>query len=119
MTWQDTFTLVFHAMQVQYMLGSSGRSYVVGLGDSPPTHIPSPAASCPAAVQPCAGALRTSAQYLSPGPNPHVLAGALVSGPAAGCAAGCQTPCWGELMSTHLAGSCIDSACSRNSLSVH
>lgn len=69
------------ALQVQYVLGSSGRSYMVGWGIDPPTHIPNPAASCPASVQPCSGFLASSPQYSSPDQNPHVLSGALVSGP--------------------------------------
>ncbi|CAL8470909.1 g10451 [Coccomyxa elongata] len=70
--------------QVQYILGSSGRpSYMVGWGNNPPAHIPNPAASCPTSVQPCAGFLASSPQYSSPDANPHVLVGAVVSGPDA------------------------------------
>jgi hypothetical protein len=67
--------------QVQFILGASGRSYLVGWGNDPPTHIPNPAASCPASVQPCSGYLASSPEYSSPDPNPHTLTGALVSGP--------------------------------------
>ena len=70
-------------LQVRYMLGSSGQSFVVGWGANAPSHIPDPAASCPASVQPCTGLVATSPQYSSPDPNPHVLSGALVSGPDA------------------------------------
>lgn len=71
-------------LQVQYIVGSSGRqSYMAGWGNNPPTHIPNPAASCPTSVQPCAGFLASSPQYSSPDANPHVLFGALVSGPDA------------------------------------
>ena len=69
---------------MRYILGSGGRSYMVGWGINPPSHVPDPAASCPAAVQPCAAPKASSQQYASPDPDPHALSGALVSGPSAG-----------------------------------
>ena len=71
-------------LQIQYILGAGGRSYVVGWGVNPPTHIPSPAASCPMQVVPCAALKASSPQYASPDPNPHTITGALVSGPSIG-----------------------------------
>ncbi|KAK9842240.1 hypothetical protein WJX81_002174 [Elliptochloris bilobata] len=70
--------------QLRYALGAAGRSFVVGWGPDPPLRPASAAASCPAAVRPCNGSRASSAQYASPNPNSHVLAGALVAGPAAG-----------------------------------
>lgn len=62
--------------QVNYALGSSGRSYVVGFGDNPPTHEHHRGASCPDEPAPCGWD-----QYNTPNPNPQVLYGALVGGP--------------------------------------
>jgi len=62
--------------QINYMLGDGGRSYVVGFGNNPPTQPHHRASSCPASPAPCA-----SFQLQQPGPNPHVLYGALVGGP--------------------------------------
>jgi hypothetical protein len=62
--------------QLRYMLGDSGRSYVVGYGKRFPTQPHQRAASCP---DPPAGC--NYLQLHSPLPNPHVLVGALVGGP--------------------------------------
>lgn len=70
--------------QLRYALGAPGRSFVVGWGPAPPLRPASPAASCPAAEQPCNGSRADSAAFASPNPNPHVLAGALVAGPGSG-----------------------------------
>ena len=67
--------------QLRYALGAPGRSFVVGWGPKPPLRPASPAASCPAAEQPCNGTRADSAAYMSTNPNPHALAGALVAGP--------------------------------------
>ena len=71
--------LLAHAMQARHLLGDSGRSYVVGYGHNPPTHVTHKAASCPgtAIETPC----DASIAYNVSTPNPHVLTGALVSGP--------------------------------------
>lgn len=65
--------------QVDYMLGLGGsnRSFVVGYGTNPPTHAHHRAASCPLDPAPCT----YNNAFNSPGPNPHVLTGALVGGP--------------------------------------
>jgi hypothetical protein len=52
--------------QVDYALGSTGRSFVVGFGATPPERPHHRAASCPYLPESCEGAL------LNPGPNPHV-----------------------------------------------
>jgi hypothetical protein len=62
--------------QLRYMLGDSGRSYVVGYGKHFPTQPHQRAASCPNAPAGC-----NYLQLHSPDPNPHVLVGALVGGP--------------------------------------
>ena len=49
----------------------------MGYGTNPPTHAHHRAASCPAAPAPCT----YNNAFNSPGPNPHVLTGALVGGP--------------------------------------
>ena len=64
------------ASQVNYALGSSGRSYVVGFGNNPPTHEHHRGASCPDEPAPCGWD-----QYSTPNSNPQVLYGALVGGP--------------------------------------
>eukprot|EP00051_Salpingoeca_urceolata_P011971 m.148852 g.148852 ORF g.148852 m.148852 type:complete len:745 (-) comp17329_c0_seq2:70-2304(-) len=68
--------------QIGYMLGDTGRSFVVGYGVNPPQQPHHKAASCPDRLdsngnyQPC------SWEALSnPNPNPQVLTGALVGGP--------------------------------------
>ncbi|KAI3425705.1 hypothetical protein D9Q98_007681 [Chlorella vulgaris] len=63
--------------QVDYALGSAGRSYVVGWGLNPPLRAHHAAASCPSPPAPC-----TWSDFGSPAPNPQVLLGALVAGPA-------------------------------------
>jgi hypothetical protein len=70
--------------QLRYALGAAGRSLVVGWGPGPPLRAASPAASCAASVRPCNGTRAGSAALAAAAPNPHVLVGALVAGPAAG-----------------------------------
>ncbi len=70
--------------QLRYALGAAGRSLVVGWGPDPPLRAASPAASCAASVRPCNGTRAGSAALAAAAPNPHVLVGALVAGPAAG-----------------------------------
>ena len=62
--------------QISYMLGGSGRSYVVGFGANPPQKPHHASSSCPLSPKPC-----TWDQFSSPRPNPQVLYGALVGGP--------------------------------------
>nr|AMH40366.1 glycoside hydrolase family 9 [Medauroidea extradentata] len=64
--------------QINYMLGDTGFSYLVGFGSKYPTHCHHRAASCPDAPATCGWA-----QFSTPDPNPHVLTGALVGGPGA------------------------------------
>jgi endoglucanase len=59
--------------QLDYALGSSGRSFVVGFGVSPPTRPHHRGASCVRGAGACS--------INAPGPNPNVVAGALVGGP--------------------------------------
>ena len=60
------------ATQLSYALGSTGRSFVVGVGVNPPVRPHHPGASC-VIGQPCS--------ISDSGPNPHVVTGALVGGP--------------------------------------
>lgn len=69
----------FARQQLAYCLGSTGRSFVVGLGRDPPTRPHHRAASCPPPPAACGWDC-----LHAPGPNPHVLRGALVGGPPAG-----------------------------------
>ena len=62
--------------QMEYMLGSTGRSFVVGFGTNPPTQPHHASSSCP--VDP--NETCDWDDYNSPDPNPHVLYGALVGG---------------------------------------
>ncbi|XP_063240582.1 endoglucanase E-4-like isoform X2 [Bacillus rossius redtenbacheri] len=64
--------------QIDYMLGDTGFSYVVGFGSKYPTHCHHRAASCPDAPAKC-----DWTQFSTAEPNPHVLTGALVGGPGA------------------------------------
>lgn len=67
----------FAQSQINYMLGDSGRSFVVGFGTNPPLRAIHPAASCPTdAATPCGWD-----DYDSPDPNPNVINGCLVGGP--------------------------------------
>ena len=61
--------------QIDYMLGDSGRSYVVGFGNNPPQKPHHRSSSCPE-TGPCGWD-----QFNSQSPNPQVLYGALVGGP--------------------------------------
>nr|AGP76414.1 endo-beta-1,4-glucanase [Macrotermes carbonarius] len=66
----------FAYKQIDYALGDGGHSYVVGFGNNPPTHPHHGSSSCPPAPAVC-----DWSTYSSPGPNVHVLTGALVGGP--------------------------------------
>lgn len=63
-------------LQVGYLLGDSGKSYVVGYGEDPPKQPRHQGASCPDSPAECS-AINESIDE----PNPQVLVGALVSGP--------------------------------------
>ncbi|KAF2347095.1 Glycoside hydrolase family 9, partial [Trinorchestia longiramus] len=67
------------AQQVDYALGSTGRSFVVGFGVSPPEKPHHRSSSCPTIPEPCDG----DEAFNNPGPNPNTLFGALVGGPDA------------------------------------
>ena len=66
----------FARKQIHYMLGDSGRSFVVGFGTNPPQRPHHRSSSCPLAPSPCNWSNKDA-----PGPNPQVLHGALVGGP--------------------------------------
>ncbi|KAF5280194.1 hypothetical protein FQA39_LY18111 [Lamprigera yunnana] len=66
----------FAEEQISYILGSSGRSYVVGYGNNYPQKPHHSASSCPDRPAPC-----DWEAYKSKDPNPKILYGALVSGP--------------------------------------
>ncbi|KAL4444350.1 hypothetical protein ABPG75_012087 [Micractinium tetrahymenae] len=67
----------FAKSQIDYMLGAGGRSFVVGWGTNPPLQCHHAPASCPDRPAPC-----NWGNFDAPGPNPQVLYGALVAGPA-------------------------------------
>lgn len=69
--------LSFARSQVDYALGSSGRSYVVGWGVNSPKQPHHASSSCANRPAPC-----NWDTFKSPAPNPQVLFGALVAGPA-------------------------------------
>lgn len=62
--------------QLGYILGDTGRSFVVGYGTNPPARPHHRSSSCPPLGVQC-----TWDYYNNPGPNPHTLYGALVGGP--------------------------------------
>eukprot|EP00879_Flechtneria_rotunda_P008972 GHRR01009394.1.p1 GENE.GHRR01009394.1~~GHRR01009394.1.p1 ORF type:complete len:572 (+),score=160.50 GHRR01009394.1:1204-2919(+) len=62
--------------QLGYILGNTGRSFVVGYGVNPPQRPHHRDSSCPPIGQECSWN-----DYNSPNPNPHTLFGALVGGP--------------------------------------
>jgi len=66
----------FAKNQIGYILGDTGRSFVVGIGVNPPLKPHHRAASCPDAPAGC-----DYWAFQSPAANPHILTGALVGGP--------------------------------------
>jgi len=66
----------FAKRQVHYLLGDTGRSFVVGYGRNPPQRAYHRGSSCPDVPSPCTWQDRESTRA-----NPQVLFGALVSGP--------------------------------------
>uniref|UniRef100_H2YUQ7 Endoglucanase n=1 Tax=Ciona savignyi TaxID=51511 RepID=H2YUQ7_CIOSA len=67
----------FAQSQIHYMLGASGRSYVVGYGNNSPTQPHHGSSSCPTPPTECSWNT-----YHSSGPNHYTLYGALVGGPS-------------------------------------
>ncbi|KAF4527167.1 hypothetical protein B566_EDAN006092, partial [Ephemera danica] len=65
--------LEFALRQVHYILGDTGRSYMIGFGINYPRKPQHSASSCPDKPAPC--------NQSSPENNPHILIGALVGGP--------------------------------------
>lgn len=63
-------------LQIRYMLGDSGRSYVVGYGKNYPKRVHHRGATCPDSPATCGWDI-----YSSEVSNRHVLHGALVGGP--------------------------------------
>lgn len=66
----------FAKEQLSYILGSAGRSYIVGYGKDFPKQPHHVASSCPDLPEKC-----DWTSFSNPGPNPQILYGALVSGP--------------------------------------
>ena len=66
----------FAKKQIDYMLGDSGRSFVVGFGHNPPQRPHHRSSSCPSAPKKCGWS-----NFHDTKPNTHVLKGALVGGP--------------------------------------
>lgn len=73
---QKAAELAFAQQQLDYALGSTERSYVVGYGSMYPLQPHHGGASCPDLPAPCGWA-----QYSSPSANPQIIYGALVGGP--------------------------------------
>ena len=66
----------FARKQIHYMLGDTGRSFVVGFGKNPPRRPHHASSSCPNPPLKC-----DWSTFHSTAPNAHVLYGALVGGP--------------------------------------
>eukprot|EP00878_Enallax_costatus_P034087 GHUV01037707.1.p1 GENE.GHUV01037707.1~~GHUV01037707.1.p1 ORF type:complete len:156 (+),score=21.77 GHUV01037707.1:286-753(+) len=62
--------------ELGYILGDTGRSFVVGYGTNPPQRPHHRGSSCPPLGTPCSWD-----NYNSPAPNPNTLYGAMVGGP--------------------------------------
>ena len=73
---RSTKVLCFGRKQLGYILGDTGRSFVVGFGTNSPTQPHHRASSCPDLPAPCSWN-----EYAAKSPNPQVLYGALVGGP--------------------------------------
>merc|ERR1712209_20829 len=76
MGYQNTKCDKFVHDQIGYLLGDTGRSYMVGFGKNPPLRPHHRASSCPDMPAPCGDNEKNS-----PAPNPQTLTGALVGGP--------------------------------------
>ncbi|KAF4527169.1 hypothetical protein B566_EDAN006094 [Ephemera danica] len=68
--------LEFALKQVHYILGDTGRSFMIGFGTNYPRKPHHSASSCPDMPAPCGWE-----QHAAPGNNPQILIGALVGGP--------------------------------------
>jgi len=66
----------FAKQQIGYILGDTGRSFVVGYGTNPPQRPHHRSSSCPNLPEVC-----DWNAFNNPGPNPQTLFGALVGGP--------------------------------------
>lgn len=64
------------AVQVRYLLGDAGNSYVVGFGHKPPQYAAIQSATCPARPAACVGTQAEQSATL----NPIVATGALIRG---------------------------------------
>lgn len=73
---EKAMELEFARSQIDYALGSSGRSYVTGFDPEFPLRVHHAGASCPDMPKTC-----DWAQYSSPFPNPQILVGGMVGGP--------------------------------------
>ena len=63
--------------QLRYIVGDAGRSFVVGMGNNPPSHSHHRGASCPKRSDTC----DWTTGYNPTTSNPHTLYGALIGGP--------------------------------------
>ncbi|XP_006820070.1 endoglucanase E-4-like [Saccoglossus kowalevskii] len=66
----------FAMQQIHYILGDTGRSYVVGFGNNPPQNIHHRDSSCPKT-----GTCNSANALYNPKANPIILTGALTGGP--------------------------------------
>lgn len=69
--------VAFARRNTNYALGSTGRSYVVGFGNKWPQYWHHAASSCPNMPQVC-----DVQNFFEKAPNPQLLNGAMVGGPA-------------------------------------
>ncbi|CAG0886959.1 unnamed protein product [Darwinula stevensoni] len=69
----------FAKKQIDYMLGDTGYSYLIGFGTNYPRRPHHASSSCPT-VEAC-GCECDSSYETTPNPNPNLLEGALVGGP--------------------------------------
>lgn len=76
-SWQKKGELEYARRSVNYALGSTGRSYVVGWGQSPPKNWRHPGSSCADLPSKC-----DIQNYYMRANNPQTMVGALVGGPA-------------------------------------
>ncbi|XP_045104527.1 endoglucanase E-4-like isoform X2 [Portunus trituberculatus] len=75
----EAINLLWAVSQINYILGDTGHSFVVGFGVNPPQRPHHRSSSCPIPPDSC---FLNSWGQTQPGPNPHILYGALVGGPA-------------------------------------
>ncbi|CAG0886958.1 unnamed protein product [Darwinula stevensoni] len=70
----------FATQQIDYILGDTGFSYVIGFGTNYPLHPHHASSSCPT-VDECGGCECDWSYFETPNPNPQILEGALIGGP--------------------------------------